>query len=343
MVSDGQRPLPCLGRHRSVQTLQDRPCIPPGEGDSDDLRGRAGLLDRDSSSPQCRRPTGGQRVAGDDEIVGDGTPLDVTRRAPRSVRKDHTLAIAVLHGVGVDKESLDPASLGLPGLEAAVAVGDRVADDGDLPLGIDPLALEPVVVLGVAAVGVDHVRGDIARARHAEVGGPDIGAALFVFRVGILFQRRDIVVRFEHLDPDLAWPGEIDLVLVELDLLQPVLVETVADVVRQFVVSLRSRRVGLGGEDAEVSGGARRVEQLDKLALDCPLYPSRWLGEPRDGWLRLFAVACKRNRQCQCSQHRRDEQGTESGDRRQTGHDPSWSAGSLVLSSPLMYLPNQSR
>jgi hypothetical protein len=217
--------------------------------------------------------------------------------------------------LGVDEQSLDPASLGLPGLEAAVAVGDRVADDGDLPLGIDPLALEPVVVLGVAAVGIDHLGGDITRARHAEIGGSDIGAALFVFRVGVLFQRRNIVVRLEHLNPDLFGPWEIDLVLVQLDLFQPVLVETVAGVERQLVVPLRARRVWLGGEDAKVSGSARRVELLDQLLLDGSLGSSRIGSESGDGRTGLVAAARKRNRQCQRSQHQPDEQAMEIGGR----------------------------
>jgi hypothetical protein len=83
-------------------------------------------------------------------------------RSPRAVRIHLAFPIPVVGGIGIDKDAGGAALLRRQGLEAAIAVRDRVADERDLAAHIDALLCEPLVVSGVAAAGEHDLGGDVA-------------------------------------------------------------------------------------------------------------------------------------------------------------------------------------
>ncbi len=317
VVGDGERALPVRRCDRSAEVFEDRLRIAPGHRHGRNPRHRTRLVHWNSLRPVKRRPARRQRVAGDDEVVGDGAALDVTRRAPRTLREDVALAVAVIHRVGVDDQRRDAAPLGLPGLETTIAVGVRVADDGDLAAGVDALCDQSVVVLGVAAVGVDDVRGDVAGARHAEIGEVRADSVrVLVHRVAVLGERRGPLDRLDHRHRDLFRPRHEHIVAVHLNTLEARAGKLVAHVRGELEVPGGGRRVGLRGQEAEVAGGAVRVEQVNQLCFEAALGGARRRGEPGNaggvGWRRLVR------------RHRNGDQENEAEGRSESLHDPSF-------------------
>ena len=316
MIGDGQRALPVRGRDRSAEVFEDRLCVAPRHRHRRNPRHRTRLVHWNSLRPVKRRPAGRQRVAGDDEVVGDGAALDVARRAPRAPREDVALAITVIHRVGVDDQRRNAAPFSFPGLETAIAVGVRVADDGDLAAGVDALCDQSVVVLGVAAVGVDDIRGDIAGARHPEIGEARADAVrVLVDLVAVLRERRGPFQRLDHRHRHLFRPWQQHVVGVYLNTLEARTDELIVDVGGELGISGGGRRVGLRGQEAEVAGRAFRVEQVGHPRLDAALDGARSGGESGNaGGISLWRLVCR---------HSHGDQEDEGEGRPESFHDPS--------------------
>jgi len=262
VVGQGQPTLPGVWRHRPAEGLEQRLGIPPGHRHRDDSRNRSRLTAVDTPRAFDRRPSRSQRVTRNDEVVGDRAPLDMALGTPRPLRKDLALAVAVLSRVRIDDQCRDAPALGFPGLESPVAVGHRVAHQRDLAPRVDPLALQPVVVLRIAAVGVDQISGQVTGRRHPEVGGADVRCpGVLVHRDAVLAQRGFVAHRLDHLHLDLLRKRQKNLVLMQPDVFEPVLDESITGVFGELEVSRRARFMRLLRQEAKVTGDAGGVEQ----------------------------------------------------------------------------------
>ncbi len=269
VVGEGEAALPLLGGHGPAQALEDLASVLVGEGGAQDAGEGLRLFPRDAGRARDGGPAGGQRVAGHEEVVHDRAALDVALRAPRPLRIDLTLPVPVVLGVRVDEDPRRPALLRRERLEAAVAVGDGVADECDPPSDVDPHLQQPVVVLGVPAARVDDLRRRLARRRVGVVGDPDVRVlAVGIDRVGVFPEARAPADRGDHLHRDLLGIGEQHFVLDDLHVLQPVLDPAVAHPLRELPVSRGARHMRLGSEEAVSGFAARGVGQRDEQTFD---------------------------------------------------------------------------
>ena len=87
-----------------------------------------------------------------------------------SVRIRLPLLVPIVRRIRVDEDAREPTLLRGERLEAAVAVGHRVANQRDFAPEVDALRGQPVVVLGIAAARVHDRRRDFTRRREGVVG-----------------------------------------------------------------------------------------------------------------------------------------------------------------------------
>jgi len=121
-----------------------------------------------------RGPAGSERIAGNDEIVGNGAALDVRLRSPGSVRKDLALLVSVFRGIGINKDSGSAFVLRGESFEAPVAIGIGIADENDLALHVDAVLAQDFVVLGITTVRIDDGRSNVGVSGHAQPAGSDV-------------------------------------------------------------------------------------------------------------------------------------------------------------------------
>ena len=94
-VLDGKAALPALRRNRAVQLFEQRFGVTPRHGHRHDLRHRNGLLHGNAPSAIDGGPARRERITGNQEIVCDGAPLNVTFRPPRAIRKNLATLVPV--------------------------------------------------------------------------------------------------------------------------------------------------------------------------------------------------------------------------------------------------------
>ncbi len=263
-----------------------------------DLGDRHGIRGVDPPRPVDRRPARGQRIAGHDVVVGDAATLQVAGRSPRTLGEHLAPVGAVFGRIGVDDHRRRALAFGGERLEAAVAVGIRVADDDDLARRIDAVLAQQRVVGRVAAVGVDDRRGHVARRREGRPGAADRRLRrVRILGVGVLAQRRHVVARRHHFDLDAPRVRRQHVVTADGHVFEPLRPPLVGDVLGDLPGARRGRdvrlarevampaldRSGVGqraeaGLDRSLDGGARRREAVHRRAAD-----SRWWTLARRG------------------------------------------------------------
>jgi len=174
--------LPILRRFGTVHVFEKRPRVAPREWKSNDFRKRARFFRRDVFCAGDRCPAGRGGIAGNDVIVSDRAALNVTFRAPGAIGENFSFRVAIFRGIGINEQSGRAFPFGGERLEAAIAVGIRIADENDLALYADTVFPKKIVVFGIAAVRVDDFGADVARCGIAKVRAGDGGVSREMLR-----------------------------------------------------------------------------------------------------------------------------------------------------------------
>ena len=161
VVREGQRPSPALGGDRALEGLQEGPGVRVGDRHHGDLRERLRVLPVQPLRVRGGPDTGRQRIARVERHVRHRSALRAPLVAPRPLRVDVALEVAVVPRVGVDEAAHRPVLGRDLGLDPPP--GAAVAGDHDLALHVDAAALQLLVVLRHAVVDVDE------RARHVAI------------------------------------------------------------------------------------------------------------------------------------------------------------------------------
>src|SRR5208282_2842735 len=233
--------LPILGSFRAVHVLEEGLGVAPGNRQANNFWNRDGLLDGDALRSGNGGPAGRLRISRDHEIVGDGAVLDVAFGSPGAVGKHFAFSVAIFGRVRVNQQGADAETLRGEGLEAAIAVGIRVADEDDFAAHVDAVFTEHLVVLGVAAVGVDDRGGELAGSGESHVGGGDGGILrVGVGVVGVFAEAGAIGDGRDHLQLGGLGAGVPDVISAEHDLVPTLLVPFGGDEAGEFVVARRT-------------------------------------------------------------------------------------------------------
>jgi len=86
----------------------------------------------------------------------------MTLRAPRAIGENFSFRVAIFRGIGINEQSDGAFTLRGERLEAAIAVGIRIADESDFAFHADAIFPKEIVIFGIAAVRVDDFGCDVA-------------------------------------------------------------------------------------------------------------------------------------------------------------------------------------
>ncbi len=276
---------PDFQAHDRIPGLEDHARVLVRQRRADDGRKRHRFGFRDAARAGYGWPPGRERVAGHHEVVHDAAALDVALRSPGTFRVHRPLARAVVFRIGIDQDPGGASLLRRQGLEAAIAVRHRVADERDLAADVDAAAGKGVVVGRIAAARVDDRRGDFAGRRVRVIRKPGLlrrDLRVRIFRDRILAHRRAPGGRRRHLDDDFLGPRQQDFVGRDLDALEAELDEPIARVKRQLAIAIGSGDVRLPGVDAMLVTNAIGRGQGQELPFELGLGGGAVAGEPED-------------------------------------------------------------
>ncbi len=155
--------LPRRGHFRAFERVENHARILEGQWSADYPWKRHRVARREPPRAGCRCPPRSQRVAGRKEVVGDPTALDATFRPPGAIRIGLALLAAIEGRIAVHEDAGSAARLCRQRLEAAIAIGHRVAHEHDFSAHVDALRVQPVVVGRLAITGEDDGSCDVTR------------------------------------------------------------------------------------------------------------------------------------------------------------------------------------
>ena len=173
VVGEGQRAAPARGGDLPVQRREEGPRVRAGDRDHRNLEDGRGVLDLEALRVLGGAYAGGQRIAGVQRDVRDGTALNAVVRAITPLGIDVARPVAVLVGVGIDDAPGGAVLLRKLGLEPAPAAA--VAHDHDLSLDVQGAPLELGVVGRHPEIDIDEVRRHVPVRAIDVVGGEGTG------------------------------------------------------------------------------------------------------------------------------------------------------------------------
>src|SRR6266581_6529439 len=122
VILDRQAALPILRSQGAVEVFEQWFGIVPGKRQGHDLGRGDCFFNGNTFCAGERGPSGSERVAGNDEVVGDGAALNVIFGPPRAVGIDLAFLVSIFLRIAVNHDGGGAFTLSSESLESAIAV-----------------------------------------------------------------------------------------------------------------------------------------------------------------------------------------------------------------------------